>query len=942
MELNERQRQAVIYDKGPMLIVAGAGTGKTTVITEKIKYLMEKKGLSADQVLALTFTDKAAQEMVERLDVVMPLGYNEPWVSTFHKFCDRVLREEGLEIGLDPGYSILNQAEQWLLLKRNLFEFDLSYYRPLGNPNKFIAALLKVFSRAYDEDLSAKELSAFVNSKLQITNSKRGQAEAGEEAEKLLEVVRAMEKYEELKIKESALDFGDLMAWTLKLFRERKSVLSKYKKQFKQVLVDEFQDTNYAQYQLVKLLCPPNEQPKLTVVGDDSQSIYRFRGAAISNIMNFMEDYKKAERVVLTDNYRSYQPILDGAYRVIQHNDPETLEARLGISKDLKAVRKGGVKNKPLVVECSTGDEEVEMVIKKILELLAKEKYSYRDFAIVARANSQLEPYVAMLKQTSLPFRRISSRGLFDQEEVRVLMNFLEVVANPRDSVNLFLYLHFEGFGIEPAVVLEAMNRAKKRSVPLWEVVSGEEEFEKAVRMVKRAVEKGGKERPTKVLFEFVNESGYLARFIVGEEMTKVLAVRNLNLFFRYLTQLERNNPGVTVVELMQMLTDLMEAGENPSQAEVEDIDAITVSTVHAVKGLEFGVVFMVSLVAGRFPAYGRREPIELPDGVLKEQLPKEDKTAEERRLCYVGMTRAKERLYLSWAGDYGGVRKWKASGFLDEVGGRKTKYETDAQLSLLNAVQNKAPAVLLSGGGFEMKFTSYSQMDTFKACPLKFKYRYVLQVPAEPHHALSFGRSVHETLNVFHRYEMADTAVTKKKLLELFEQHFVDEGYESEEHKMERLAAGKKALTTYFQHYKELFGKPWRLEEGFRLNVAGVPLVGKIDRIDKNGDSYEIVDYKTGSAKDQRTVDRDEQLSIYALAARDVLGIEVAKLSLYFVEANEKVETKRSKKDLDKKKEDLAEKIEEIKKSKFEAKPGSPYPCGFCEYRKICPMAAK
>lgn len=943
MELNRAQLKAINNDKGPLLIVAGAGTGKTSVITEKIKLLIGR-GLKPHEVLALTFTEKAAEEMVERLDVVMPLGYEEPWVSTFHKFGDRVLREEGLEIGLDPAYKVISQPQQWLLIKKHLFEFELEYYRPLGNPNKFISALLKVFSRTYDEDIAAKELLSFANSKLKKLTSK----EEKEEANKLVEVAKALEKYEELKRKESVLDFGDLLSWTLRLFRERPNVLAKYKQQFKQVLVDEFQDTNYAQYELIKLLCPAGEKPKLSVVGDDSQSIYRFRGAAISNILRFMDDYPKAKQVILTDNYRSYQAILDGAYKLIKHNDPETLEAKLGISKNLRGVKsyelrvKKNRESKPLIIECESEADEVEFVVKKIYELLAKEDYTYRDFAILARANSQLEPYVAALKQQSLPYRRVGNRGLFDQEEIGVLINFLQVVANPEDPVALFKLLYYPGFKIKSSLVLRLVNEAKRRRVSLWSLVQEEDACLPLVNEVEKAQDRVATDPASRILFEFIQDAHFLRPLIEVENPENQLKLKNLNLFFRYLRNLEQAEDGLRVSGLVELLTDLVEGGENPSQAEVEDIDAITLSTAHSAKGLEFGVVFMVSLIAGRFPAYGRRDPIELPNGILKESLPEEDVTAEERRLFYVGMTRAADRLYLSWASDYGGVRKRKASGFLNETNFTSKKYVSGEQLSLLSVKPDEAPVIPMVEGKFEMKFTSFSQIDTYKACPLKFKYRYVLQIPAEPHHALSFGRSIHETLKEFHQFEKAGKDLKLKELLQMYERNFVDEGYESEEHKKERWTAGRVALEIYYGKYKSVFGVPTLLEQAFRINVAGVNLIGKIDRIDKTDEGYEIIDYKTGQLKDQKKVDRDEQLSIYALAAREALQIKADKLSLYFVEENQKVETERSEKQLQKKREELAKTIEEIKQSEFPAKPGYPYPCGFCEFKRICPYAAK
>src|SRR3989344_3124182 len=290
--LNKEQEKAVVYDKGSLLIIAGAGTGKTTVITERIKRLIGLKLAKPEEILALTFTEKAAQEMEKRIDMALPYGTFGLWVSTFHSFCDRILRIEALNIGLSPDFKLMTEAETYLFVKKNFWQFNLNYFRPNGNPYKFIEGLIQHFERLKDEDISDESYLAFVKSEIRNPCLPAGKAKSEkEEAEKYLELANAYKVYEELKNKEGVMDFSDLIGNVLKLFRKRKSILAKYQKQFKYILVDEFQDTNLAQYQLVKLLTPANTQPNLTVVGDDSQSIYKFRGAAISNILSFMKDY---------------------------------------------------------------------------------------------------------------------------------------------------------------------------------------------------------------------------------------------------------------------------------------------------------------------------------------------------------------------------------------------------------------------------------------------------------------------------------------------------------------------------------------------------------------------------------------------------------------------------------------------------------------------------
>ncbi len=258
VKLNEEQEKAVKHGAGPLLIIAGAGTGKTTVITERIKHLILSKKAKPDEILALTFTEKAAREMEERVDIAMPYGYTQMWISTFHSFCDRILRREALHIGLDPKYKLMSQAESVQLVRNNLFKFDLNYFRPLGNPTKFIDGMLQHFSRLQDEDVSPKDYFAY---------AKKLKGVEKEEKAKTLELAKAFKTYDELKVKDGLMDFGDLIVKTLKLFRERPNVVRVYREQFKYILVDEFQDTNYSQNELAIMLA--GKAKNITVCGDD-------------------------------------------------------------------------------------------------------------------------------------------------------------------------------------------------------------------------------------------------------------------------------------------------------------------------------------------------------------------------------------------------------------------------------------------------------------------------------------------------------------------------------------------------------------------------------------------------------------------------------------------------------------------------------------------------
>jgi len=338
--LNQEQAEAVTHKKGPLLIIAGAGTGKTTAITRRIAWLLSEGLSRPEEILALTFTDKAARQMQEKVDILVPYGYTDIWISTFHAFGDRLLRENALVAGLNPDFKVMTQPEAAVFLREHLFEFTLKHYRPLAEPTRFIEAMLSLFSRARDEDVSTAEYEDFAQ-RLAIKAKENPDDKAlEEEAACALEISAAYAKYQDLLARQGLVDFSNQFYLALKLLREHPLVLKECRRRFKYILVDEFQDTNYTQYQLARLLS--GDSGNITVCGDDDQCIYRFRGAAYSNLLNFIKDFPHAKQINIIHNYRSTQLILDSAYGMIQHNNPERFEVKAKIDKHLVGLTKVG------------------------------------------------------------------------------------------------------------------------------------------------------------------------------------------------------------------------------------------------------------------------------------------------------------------------------------------------------------------------------------------------------------------------------------------------------------------------------------------------------------------------------------------------------------------------------------------------------------------------
>ncbi len=518
-KLNPAQKQAIEHTKGPLLIVAGAGTGKTTVITQKITHLIEKKLAKPEEILALTFTDKAAGEMEERVDEMLETGYVDLQISTFHAFCQRLLEEYGLEMGLPSRFKLLSQTDAWLLMRENIYDFNLDYYRPMGNPTGQIHALLDHFSKCKDELISTQEYLDYVEGLI----LDKDEAEI-QEKNRLIEIADAYHKYNQLLLDTNALDFGDLIFYAVKLLRERPNILKKLQERFKYILVDEFQDVNWAQYELVKLLT--GKETSLTAVGDDDQSIYSFRGSNVSIIMRFKEDFKNAKEIVLTENYRSAKEILDFAYESIQHNNPDRLEEKLKIDKKLKA--KGGIKNGGVEhLHFETLDDEVQGVVKKILEIKESDKdATLDDFALLVRANSHVEPFLNAFEAYNIPYEYLASSGLYRQPVVLDSVNFLNIIENIHNDKAIYRLLRMPFFEFKEDDLQRITGGAKKKSISYYEACKRAREFfvspvgievcQKLISLIHDGMKKARVEKPTVVLYHFLENSGYL-KYLTGE-----------------------------------------------------------------------------------------------------------------------------------------------------------------------------------------------------------------------------------------------------------------------------------------------------------------------------------------------------------------------------------------------------------------------------------------
>ena len=951
--LNPPQTAAVAHETGPLLIIAGAGTGKTTVITRRIAYLIATRRARPSEILALTFTDKAAAEMEERVDTLVPYGYADVQISTFHAFGDRLIKENALELGLTPEFRVLTRAEQIIFLRDHLFEFPLRHYRPLGDPTRHLQAILTQFSRLKDEDVGPDEYLSLAEGLVAAATDDESRLHA----EQQLELARTYAQYQTLMARLGQIDFGDQIVEALRLFRTRTHVLRRYQERFKHILVDEFQDTNYAQFELVKLLAA--RQRNVVVVGDDDQAIFRFRGASMSNILAFDRAYPDAKQVVLQENRRSPQAILDAAYRLIQHNNPDRLEVAQKIDKRLVSIVGRGTDPEHLAFDTvSTESDQVAEIIREEHE----RGRPYRDFAILVRMNSDADQYLRALNVRGIPWTFSGNAGLYGRPEVRLLIAFLRTVAHPDDSVSLHYLASSDIYQVPIVDLTKCATYADRKHRWLFDVlravpeeIAVTEDGAGAVARLMADLERYmelAREHPTgEVLYQFLVDSGLMTRYAKAPAELEQ-EVQNVSKFFTRVKDAARVLKYDNVREFVNHLDALIDAGDDPAVAEADtETPAVHVLTVHKAKGLEWPVVFMVECMQNRFPSTRRSDPVEMPPALIKDALPTGDfHEQEERRLFYVGMTRAKERLYLTSAEDMGGRRKWKVSQFVLEAldlpkdAARPFRARAIEQLRRLAPAPAHAGLTLAPMGDDEALAISHRQVDDYETCPLKYQYVHILRIPLRQHHSVVYGSALHSAVEFYLRRRAAGNYTSLEDFLRAFDQAWRNEGFLTREHEEQRKRAGVAALTRFY-HEEEASGqKPTEVECEFGFDLGLDRVRGRFDRVDETPEGLVIVDYKSSDVADQRKADQRAkdslQLKIYALAQHEMTGRLPARVELRFLETGLIGRHVPTREDLETAREAIKAAAGGIRRREFEATPEY-QSCRYCAYNQICPCTA-
>lgn len=635
--MNPRQKEAVLHTDGPLLLMAGAGSGKTRVLTHRIAYLIEEKEVNPWNILAITFTNKAAKEMKERVNAILASGGEDVWVSTFHSMCVRILRRDVDFIGYNRNFTIIDSSEQLTLMKRILKELNI-------DPKKYDPrSILGTISQAKNSLQTPQDFA-----KMQGSYYEEIAAKCYAAYQKELQYNQCM-------------DFDDLIMNTIRLFEEHPDSLTYYQNKFHYIHVDEYQDTNHAQYTLVNLLA--GRFRNLCVVGDADQSIYGWRGADMQNILDFEKDYPDAAVILLEQNYRSTKNILSAANQVIENNSNRK-------PKNLWTENKEG--NKITYYRADNERDETRFIVDRMQEEIRSNHRNYGDFAILYRTNAQSRVMEETLLKANIPYKMVGGHKFYDRKEIKDILAYLNVLANPQDSISFERIVNSPKRGIGPGSIEKLRSFASLHEWPLLEAaqnvdlanIGGKagQQLGAFGEMIQEVTQMIPYLTVTELTKEVLDRSGYLEDLKIQNTLEAQARIENLEEFLtvtqEFDKQFEQQNEedaDAPEEKLTVFLNDLALVSDIDNLE--EDASQVTLMTLHAAKGLEFPVVFLIGLEEGVFP--------------LSRALMEESELEEERRLAYVGITRAEEALYLTNAFSrtlYGRTQYNRPSRFVEEI----------------------------------------------------------------------------------------------------------------------------------------------------------------------------------------------------------------------------------------------------------------------------------
>ena len=602
-ELNPRQKEAVESTEGPCLVIAGAGSGKTKVLTYKISYLMQVKGVKPWNILAITFTNKAANEMKERVERLASDAINDIWLGTFHSICVRILRKFIDRIGFDSSFAIFDSTDQRTLVKNCMKELNI-------DPKLFTdRSILSEISNAKNEMLTPEKYEERAN---------------GDYRKEITSKVYYL--YQKKLRKNNAIDFDDIINYTINILTDNPDVLDYYSSKFKYILVDEYQDTNKSQFMLVSLLA--SKYGNITVVGDSDQSIYRFRGADITNILNFEKDFPGAKIVKLEQNYRCTGNILKAANAVIKHNE----------NKYEKVLWTENDEGKLPFVYCGEDEyDEGSFIVQEINHLRREEYYKYSDFVVLYRMNSQSRAIEDVLRREDIPYKIVGGLKFYERKEIKDIIAYLRLIANPSDNLSLERIINEPKRGVGKTSLENIEKISAENGISMYQVIKEADKFlpriyQNTREFIKVIEELRATDVPVSELIkQTLNKTGYTQALKNENTVEAESRIENLEEFLTVAMEFEKESADNNLNEFLESIS----LSSDTDSLEESD-DMVTLMTLHSAKGLEYPVVFLVGMEDGVFPGH---KSMDNPEDI-----------EEERRLFYVGITRAQHYLYLTFA----------------------------------------------------------------------------------------------------------------------------------------------------------------------------------------------------------------------------------------------------------------------------------------------------
>ena len=1016
VNLNFEQNQAVTHSGTPLLVIAGPGSGKTRVIIDRVMHLV-RSGIKPSEILCLTFSEKAADEMKQRLEKLIDVTEME--ISTFHSFAKDALEDNVLDSGIGMSSGVIKRSAQLVWGLKNIDNFKLEHLEIGNNAVEIIESVIDGISTFKDELISPEELQKYIDIKLkkEIDDTER------DFLLKLSDLCKIYFKYQEFQRSKAVIDFDDMVVLTIELFKKKENVLSKYQKKFKHVLVDEFQDNNFAQLELVKLIA---KDGNVTVVGDDDQSIYRFQGAYLTNFKDFQSYFPDTTVVVLNRNYRSPQNIVNLASQLLE-GVPERH------AKKLKSEHEEG--DKVTVAQCSNESSEVEFVVKTIKEHLDKnikrrdgtsDPLTYRDFVVLSKRKAEGKKFAKALKAHGIPTTFIGESNIFSSPIVRDLMAFLEISNHPTTSgieINRLMKNH--GLNEINIARINHVGRKKARADPtdidfVFDTIKDcdelditqKEQVKELAEQIQKIIELESKMTISEMIYEIImSVSDLYKRSIQSDTPENRRNQLILKEFYNIANEYESLNPQGTLDDFINYLNLMRQFDVELKEGSGLD-NSVQVTTIHQSKGREFPVVFIVDVAQNKLPLRYRAKkfyvPNELSKGMTQSDEEKELYIQEERRLFYVAMTRAQNLLYITYAKRYGqNVRETKPSRFLDEIKfednslvnlvkydgqngevlleeerrTEKVKQDLQAkaasslnQMHLKTAIQRIVELAKVKhyekNGSFDgfkpeeiLNFEdsednlkadlegkkisllnkdelrlSASKIKTYRDCPLKFKFSYVIQAPTKARSYFELGTAVHAVVEHLTKLQMDGTKPTEELAFEILSKEWNASSFQSETQENQAKEKAKTMIKTYLKWISENKNSPVAVEQPFRIEIGGVPFTGFIDRVEKTpNEKFAVVDFKTGGVyENSKSIKEDPQMNIYALGVEKQYGEFPVNASLFYLKHDKIVDNPIEEPQVKSVKEEIGNTVKSILSEDFEATPGYQV-CRNCEYWSIC-----